>query len=151
MQHANIRCPLLVPRWVADPATGNPVLLGSGHFANVYRGSYGMEPAAIKVVSVPALAMPAELCWCALAQVNLCVEAARQRCSEPSTCACSPPPPLQVIKEPGLLDRESLLREVAILKACRWGLGGVGWGKGGSWKGLSPGGLCRNSWAGMPL
>lgn len=26
----------------------------------------------------------------------------------------------QVIKEPGLLDRESLLREVAILKSCRW-------------------------------
>ncbi|PRW56882.1 serine threonine- kinase [Chlorella sorokiniana] len=53
-----------------DASSGKPVLLGSGHFANVYRGVYGAEPAAIKV-----------------------------------------------IKEPGLLDRESLLREVAILKS----------------------------------
>ncbi len=38
-----------LPAALADASSGKPVLLGSGHFANVYRGVYGAEPAAIKV------------------------------------------------------------------------------------------------------
>lgn len=42
-----------------DAASGRPILLGTGHFAEVYRGSCGMEPAAIKVIKEPGSASAA--------------------------------------------------------------------------------------------
>lgn len=48
----------------ADPSTGKPILLGSGHFANVYRGVYGAEPAAIKARCCCLLGTAgSDLCW----------------------------------------------------------------------------------------
>lgn len=137
----------------ADPSSGKPVLLGSGHFANVYRGVYGAEPAAIKVGlrrSRLAPVLPLSCLRCVRSHRGLpnpphyyehgdaCLLPCRSSRSPASLTAshllaelpqgvgsmkaklvhlCGPT--LQVIKEPGLLDRQSLLQEVAILKSCR--------------------------------
>lgn len=136
-------------RWLNVPMYRRPDILAlaaglrrktqppSSSCMQVYRGTCGCEPAAIKVCRGPAGSS-----WVGAGQLpcpGLCQGAGSSLCEPGNVSAGNvphsahshvyrfshTPPSLQVIKDPAgagvsEMDRQQLLREVAILKSCRW-------------------------------